>query len=149
MQNAVILQKVDMHVQIIQKQTKSYYTVTEAEKNVAITPVSLLLADTNKHCYYSILYLHSLWTRGVCLFPLLLRPSHQLIINLRKIFLHTQKLNCHILTLSLRNFWHLFSFFVRNLFFARKKTLGMVTKMVISRLIIELNIKYIHHWNCE
>ena len=41
---SVILQKVDMHVQIIQKQTKSYYTVTEAEKNVAITPVSLLPA---------------------------------------------------------------------------------------------------------
>ena len=43
---SVILQKVDMHVQITQKQTKSYYT--EAEKNVAITLVSLLLANTNK-----------------------------------------------------------------------------------------------------
>ena len=39
---SVILQKVDMHVQITQKQIKSYYT--EAEKNVAITPVSLLPA---------------------------------------------------------------------------------------------------------
>ena len=37
---SVILQKVDMHVQITQKQIKSYYT--EAEKNVAITPVSML-----------------------------------------------------------------------------------------------------------
>ena len=39
---SVILQKVDMHVQITQKQIKSYYT--EAEKNVAITTVSLLPA---------------------------------------------------------------------------------------------------------
>ena len=41
---SVILQKVVMHVQITQKQIKSYYT--EAEKNVAITPdpVSLLPA---------------------------------------------------------------------------------------------------------
>ena len=39
---SVILQKVDMHVQITQKQIKSYYT--EAEKNFAITPVSLLPA---------------------------------------------------------------------------------------------------------
>ena len=35
-----------MHVEITQKQKKLYYT--EAEKNVAITPVSLLPADTNK-----------------------------------------------------------------------------------------------------
>ena len=39
---SVILQKVDMHVQITEKQIKSYYT--EAEKNFAITPVSLLPA---------------------------------------------------------------------------------------------------------
>ena len=39
---SVILQKVDMHVQITQKQIKSYYT--EAEKNFAITTVSLLPA---------------------------------------------------------------------------------------------------------
>ena len=43
---SVILQRVDIHVQITQKQTKSYYT--EAEKNVASTSVSLLPADTNK-----------------------------------------------------------------------------------------------------
>ena len=68
---SVILQKVDMHVQITQKQIKSYYTESEAEKNFAITPVSLL--------------------------PAVLTQTTKLIIHLRKMFLHTQKLNCHIL----------------------------------------------------
>ena len=51
-------------------------------------------------------------------------------------------------TLSLRNFWHPFSHSVRNFFDARKIT-GMVTKMGISRLVIKLDIKAVHHWNCE
>ena len=53
------------------------------------------------------------------------------------------------LTLSLRNFWHPFSHSVRNFFFYARKITGMVTKMGISRLVIKLDIKAVHHWNCE
>ena len=53
------------------------------------------------------------------------------------------------LTLSLRNFWHPFSHSVRNFFLDARKITGMVTKMGISRLVIKLDIKAVHHWNCE
>ena len=55
----------------------------------------------------------------------------------------------HILTLSLRNFWQPFSHSVRNFFLDARKITGMVTKMGISRLVIKLDIKAVHHWNCE
>ena len=61
---SVILQKVDIHVQITQKQTKSYYT--EADIFFAITPVSLLPADTNKQPLIQNMPLNS-WETGLYL----------------------------------------------------------------------------------
>ena len=54
-----------------------------------------------------------------------------------------------VLALSLRNFWHPFSHSVRNFFFDARKITSMVKKMGISRLVIKLDIKAVHHWNCE
>ena len=54
------------------------------------------------------------------------------------------------LTLSLRNFWHPFSRSVQNYFVDARKNHGYGYKnWYISRLLIWLDIKYVHNWICE